>query len=472
MLRRARRRWIPACGFVVGAGALVACNAILGNTVLTLSPDAAADKQSAGKPDARMDASADASGDGDRHGDADGSATDAAYYPIGEDSRWSVLDIKTVVPTAATSFSGAAFDGRYLYLVPSAAGDAVVYDTRSASFDAGEAWNSFNPATRVTAGPFYFTGGVWDGHHVNYVPNGGQGGQDDLMLLRFDTDAGQNGFSATSSWQNQDLCPDAACSFAGGAFDGRFVYVVPTGVVENLIRFDPKSPGSSDSFSVSSYVQATFQAQGAAYDGEYIYLMPGESTSYAVRHRVGDALDGGWEKFDLTGVTGGQAYWGGVFDGRYIYYVPNTTSGGSPAGTFVRFDTSASFRDTTSWSVYDLADAMAAPTAVKFAGGTFDGRYVYFAPTNGPFGSLVARRFDTTAGKFDEPTAWSSFDMATLNGVGPDAGCARTQQFFGAAFDGRYVYFVPNSCGVLVRFEARSPSAIPVFAKGGVASFL
>ena len=56
---------------------------------------------------------------------------------------------------------------------------------------------------------------------------------------------------------------------------------------------------------------------------------------------------------------------------------------------------------------------------------------MYLAPRSGP-----AVRYDTRAG-FRNSASWEHFDTTKLKGA--------TNNFFaGSAFDGRYVYYVPN----------------------------
>jgi hypothetical protein len=69
-----------------------------------------------------------------------------------------------------------------------------------------------------------------------------------------------------------------------------------------------------------------------------------------------------------------------------------------------------------------------------------------------PFSTSNILRVDTTRA-FDQPTSWSAFDGKTVHPKGLG--------FRGAVFDGRYVYFVPKSQSVVLRFEARTPAALP-----------
>jgi hypothetical protein len=103
------------------------------------------------------------------------------------------------------------------------------------------------------------------------------------------------------------------------------------------------------------------------------------------------------------------------------------------------------------------------PYARGFAGGAFDGRYVYLVPetntgttsaTGAQFvGNGLVVRYDTTQ-PFGAASSWSTFDLkanfaSTVSG------------FFGAVFDGRYLYLVPEGNTIAARFDARTPSQMP-----------
>jgi hypothetical protein len=172
-----------------------------------------------------------------------------------------------------------------------------------------------------------------------------------------------------------------------------------------------------------------------------------------------------------------------VTDAHATYFpLTPVTLGGSDAGTWAWFDTSV----------------LAVYHPLSFSGGTFDGRYVYFAGRGGGF----VAQYDTTAGGFDLPGSWASFDtnaklgvpggfegaiflsvpesrMARFDTTGklanvgswatfdvsaltPDGGSV-TSGFVGAGFDGRYLYLVPHwdgaADGRVVRFDTTEPDA-------------
>ena len=89
-----------------------------------------------------------------------------------------------------------------------------------------------------------------------------------------------------------------------------------------------------------------------------------------------------WTTFDAGDNSVGidpDGYIGGVFDGRYIYLVP-WINGIEPHGEVLRFDTQETFTNISSWSAFDPgANGVSAHTE-GYWGGVFDGRYIYFVP--------------------------------------------------------------------------------------------
>jgi len=73
-----------------------------------------------------------------------------------------------------------------------------------------------------------------------------------------------------------------------------------------------------------------------------------------------------------------QDMWAGaIWDGQYIYFVPNYTD------LFLRFNTlTMYFQDIPAWETVSKKDVVGrnVGTAFNYVGGTYDGNYVYFAP--------------------------------------------------------------------------------------------
>ena len=162
-----------------------------------------------------------------------------------------------------------------------------------------------------------------------------------------------------------------------------------------------------------------------------------------------DAGAGAWEFFDTNMLPLHAASAGGTFDGRYVYFAGR-------GSVVLRFDTHGStFQQQAAWSEYDLSTTFG--IAGAFDGAVFDGRYVYYVPfTTGSMHTSVVARFDTTSAATGSASAgsWTTFDLTSLS----DAG-AVPSGFVGAGFDGQYIYFVPHDDGVpdgrVVRYNTK-----------------
>ena len=191
---------------------------------------------------------------------------------------------------------------------------------------------------------------------------------------------------------------------------------------------------------------------GTAFDGRYLYLVPnhddkgqhGRIVRYDTSKSFGEAAS--WEGVDIetfAGMEGYRGYHGAVFDGRYVYLVPiyNYEAEGNRHGRIARYDTRGPFDDGGSWEGVDITTLSGMSDYKGYVGGTFDGRYLYLVPYTDASGGGNAHgrvaRYDT-AGEFGEDYAWSGVDITTFPGMGEYKG------YYGAVFDGRYVYLVPS----------------------------
>jgi hypothetical protein len=259
-----------------------------------------------------------------------------------------------------------------------------------------------------------------------------------------------------------------AKGFQGGAFDGRYVYLVPyfNGVSNSgtIARYDTKAdfgtPSSWFTFDITSINPAAKGFVRAAFDGRYLYLVPHHNGAayhgLTARYDTQGGFDAptSWTTFDMSTVNAGsKGFWGAVFDGRYVYYSPyyNNTA---HHGLVTRYDTQAvgGFSAPASWSTFNMQSVNM--HLVGFLGAQFDGRYVYFAQyydgaaqPPGYYGWIA--RYDTQA-DFASGSSWQSFNALSINtGAGG---------FAGTAFDGRYIYFVPNyngttASGIMARYD-------------------
>jgi hypothetical protein len=150
---------------------------------------------------------------------------------------WSSFDATTLSPPAA-GFAGATFDGRYIYLPPNALNGivAVCYDTQ-ADFTSAASWASFDAKVLDTSGfssDWRFSGASFDGRYVYFIP------ENDDVLVRYDVQAS---FTTAGAWSTFSMDSVGAYDdgFAGAAFDGRYLYIVSTGYGP-MLRFDARTP--------------------------------------------------------------------------------------------------------------------------------------------------------------------------------------------------------------------------------------
>jgi hypothetical protein len=492
---------------VVAAVALMAsaaCSAILG-----LEPPPAPDAGDGSQmndgptPDAQADAPADAMADTSicRPLDASLDGSDATYYPLGQ----SVIDdagntswefFSTWIPSLGGdySFSGTTFDGRYIYLA-SRSPAVVRYDTQGdAGFTSSDSWTRFKFASGSSLRPGAFMGAVFDGRFAYFVPS-----QDSTSssgnVVRYDTEGSFADGGAWASFNAQQLGPGdggGPTGFIGAAFDGRYVYFVPNGtgpdsnVVPDgrVLRYDSKisdagfeNPEFWSSFDLSTLNDGGTARgfYGAVYDGHYVYFAPHKNGAFDDRVNSGYGSivarldpdkggfedEGAWSTFDLTRVNGlAFDFAGAGFDGQYIYFAPQKS------GVVVRVDTTLGFTNVAAWSGYDLTQVVhSEAAAVEYTSVTFDGRFVYFAPSGSDFGTVA--RYDT-ASTFTADCAWTTLDLMELDAgtPGSDGGPRRLAGYESIVFDGQYLYLIPYSNGIAARFRARSPGPLPLAPDG------
>jgi len=383
---------------------------------------------------------------------SDGSACDHA---LTNRACWSTFGVSKIVP-GGYGFFGGAFDGRYLHLAGNGQPGATYmtrFDTQ-ADFLSEAAWSTFNIGAFDYAA-YRFAGAAFDGRYIYYAPNSTP---NKIHVARYDTQAS---FEAPAAWSTFNVEPIAAApvlSFKGAVFDGRYVYFIPEADDSDapggkVVRYDSQSPfDTAASWSMFDTVRVNPKAQrfsGGAFDGRYLYMAPAGTKEgergFAARYDTQASFEqtSSWSTFDTTALDPWAfEFAGAVFDGRYLYFAARAFGGRTP-----RYDTQGSFEDPLSWSLFD-AQMFVKEQPQNFGGVVFDGRYVYFLP-NATFGA----RHDTTA-DFAEPRSWSGFAKNAIP--------FRESPTAGGIFDGRYLYLIPANLTVnLSRFEVRSTPSLP-----------
>ncbi len=290
------------------------------------------------------------------------------------------------------------------------------------TFTDSSAWTTFDLST-VNAQCVGFDGAVFDGRWLYLAPSRYNPENYSGTSTRYDTQAPFASASSYSTIDLQPLA-SSANGFSGGGFDGRYVYLgtqygvaarydtsQPYGSLTSWVTLDPRTLSGS----------STNAFESAMYDGQrYLYFLPNpnDGTDDAVRYDTSGPLTAGssWEKFSISSVHDIDSR-GVIFDGRYVYYSPCVDSTNAYSGVVVRYDTQGAFGDASSWIGYDLSAVDA--TAQGFSGGVFDGRYAYFIPASND--TLV--RYDTLA-PFASASSWTVVSTSKLPGTGQNFGGA------------------------------------------------
>lgn len=381
------------------------------DVAVDIGTDAAVDTGADVTVDARVDAA-----------DASETGVDASTFTaLTDPGVWATYDVSHVTGDATDSFNGGAFDGTYMYFAPSGAQVLRLDTTMTGDFTDSTAWTS-QTMTAVsedggTTTPRGFSGAVYDGkRYVFFVPGQAASAQTS-QVVRYDTTAA---FSSTSSWE---------------AFDTK-------------IHFGGKAAGF----------------QGAVFDDRYVYFVPnGDGTSgTVVRYDTtnGDFQDlAAWSSVDLSGLSSVEStgFAGGLYVAPYVYFVPLDSS------DVARFDTTTALGAASSWTTYDVSQGGMLPSG-GFLGGAVVGQEIFLAPNFDVLnGDSFGKVFEySTSAPFEATASWSSFDTAQLP--------SSPQGFFGAAYDGRWVYFAPQLSeasgkpafsGVLARVDTTATFDLP-----------
>jgi hypothetical protein len=387
-------------------------------------------------------------------------------------NSWSSFDAGSVGGLNTKGYRGSVFDGRYVYFVPNPYGSVhgrfLRYDTQG-NLSSVNSWDVFDAGNIGGLNTKGYTGGVFDGRYIYFVPS-----RDSSVnhghVLRYDT---QSSFTSSNSWSSFNAGNIGGLStkgYYGGVFDGRYVYFVArnddSSYHGRVLRYDTQNTFSSGS-SWSSFDAGNIGGLstkgyfGGVFDGRYVYFVPNRDSSHhgrVLRYDTQNTFSNSnsWSSFNAGNIGGlnTKGYGGGVFDGRYVYFVPSY-DGSSHHGRVLRYDTESTFSNSNSWSSFD-AGSVGGLNTKGYQSGVFDGRYVYFVPNNdGSSRHGRVLRYDTES-TFSNSNSWSSFDAGSVG--------SNTKGYQGGVFDGRYVYFVPyhddsSFHGKVLRYDTTSNSS-------------
>ena len=363
----------------------------------------------------------------------------------------AVFDLATQVDPRCKGFSGAVFDGRFVYYIPlnngQFCGRVARYDTTGRFADA-RSWVVYD-TTEVHPGSKGFVNGVFDGRYLYLAPynNGTHFGQ----VIRYDT---RKDFASALSWEVYDsTCIDQnSKGFIGAIFDGRYLYLVPYQLDYGnhhgqVTRYDTREEftarSSWETFDMAGLDKDCKGFHAGLFDGRFVYFCPylaapdpPEYASKVVRYDSRSAFseNQSWQVYDATQFNEDcKGFVGAVFDGHHIYFVPYH-NGRERYGQVARYNTAGNFVDAHSWDVYDTTQVH--PNSRGFFGALFDGRFVYFIPhcrAQNIYNGQVTR-FDTR-GRFTSASSWSVCDTTSIH--------PNNKGFMGGAFDGKFIYLPP-----------------------------
>ncbi|MCB8960106.1 MAG: hypothetical protein H6651_07310 [Ardenticatenales bacterium] len=384
----------------------------------------------------------------------------SAATPFQTAAAWQSFDAGAAgLGQELAGYYSSTFDGRYIYFAPyyngAYHGNVLRYDT-AAPLTSLNSWASFDPGAHgIGVDPDGFTGVILAGQYLYFVPLF-NGSEYDGEVLRFDR---EQPFDSPAAWTTFDpgahgvgTDPDG---YVGGVFDGRYLYLAPyhngTHYHGEVLRFDTSAPfadaGSWAAFDPGAHGVGVQPAgfYGASFDGRYVYFTPyendsgkhGELLRYDSQQPFNIASS--WTSFDpgAHGVgTDPDGYTGQIIAGGYLYLIPSH-NGTAFHGEFLRYDLQANFTSPAAWTSFDPGSHGVGTDPDGYYGAAFDGRFIYFTPFyNGGSYHGEFLRLDTRA-PFANSAAWSAF-YPGHNGVGSDP-----DGYLSAVLAGEAIYFTP-----------------------------
>ncbi len=302
--------------------------------------------------------------------------------PFKTKASWTTFDANAVDP--AGGYGGGIFDGANVFLMPYTTGKVLRFDTAQSFVDTG-AWKVF-PVSSLYAGAL--DGQAFDGQYFYGAPYDVNAAK----VVRYDTTQAA-AFQDAGAWSSYNISArDAGVGyFTAPAFDKRYLYFGSANDAK-VTRFDTKSSFTVDSswdvFDVSGVAPVVKSVFGAIFDGRYIYLPPfsnGTPASVTARYDTTKpfAQNGSWETFDVAQVDATAVnLHGGTFDGRYVYY-PSYNN----VGVIVRYDTTMPFAQKGSWQAFAISKVTG--NVASYSGIVFDGEYVYLVPQATTAGTVL-----------------------------------------------------------------------------------
>jgi hypothetical protein len=337
--------------------------------------------------------------------------------------------------------------------------DRLTAAANSLEFRSPSSWSTFTPSTIDGLQVNFCHGIITDDRYAYFVPSFIKGTQTlevHSTFVRFDSRNNGASPSNPSSWAAYNASITSGLrteGYLGGVRANDRIFFAP-GYSPNVLVYNTSlpfaSPSSWTAYNISNALSLpTSGFWSASFDGRWVYFAPFTKTTPVVRHDTTRPFTEttSWQAHRPTGYPSDTTL-GTVSDGTNVYFIPQALPG---FAIVTRFSPSPDFTNPAAWTFFNItANFPSIPRG--FAGGAFDGRYIYLAPRN----HFKAVRYDTTK-LFQSASSWEVSDIQYV-GNSADKGTAY------ATFDGRYVLYRAYSnivanlvSSTLIRFDTKSP---------------
>lgn len=294
------------------------------------------------------------------------------YTVFGNSSTWEAYDAGTTDSLTCKGFSGAIFDGQFMYFVPEYNGAyhgiVLRYDTTKPFKNSGS-WDAYNAGSVDSLTTKGFKGAVFDGHFIYFIPayNGAYHGN----VLRYDT---TKPFKSSGSWEAYN-CGSLNAGFYGGVYVEPFVYLSPwkNGKIVRLDTTKPfKSSGSWVAYDVSTINAGLKKFGGPCSNGRYVYYpnLEGElALRYDTERPLTDANS--YKTFNPNSLMDGAYFIDCCIQDHFLILSPYQA-------TAAVHDMDLPFDNVNSWTMTIIMHNH--HTKFGWHGSHADPNYVYFSP--------------------------------------------------------------------------------------------
>jgi len=301
-------------------------------------------------------------------------------------NSWQIFNVESILDV--NGFQGVLYNDNFVYYVPyftepDKEGTSMLRYDVTLPFDNVASWEAVG---------FFgmYEDGVVDKNYIYYSPHLDSKGDRHTFPLRYNTEVP---FSYKTSWESFDTGINA--SYIGATSDGEKIYFTPWWsndeegssimTYNTALPFLEKESWSYISIPDSGYSGAGFngthivfapcwcdgnihknqkimflniETQSITYSehdyGSYHGVIEVDDTLYLSPYVMNNGTNSDFLKITNSITTfnpliskGG--YWGGSYDGQYVYYVPYETAGNIRIGDFLRYDTTKPFTNYDSW---------------------------------------------------------------------------------------------------------------------------